>query len=130
MANRNNLDHWYKRIVEHKSPGQIRQEKKQSKVNQAIEQSQCLINAVWQRKVDQMTTGSVAQAYGLSQNQALRLLKKIASGKSGDARFVYVSDRRGVKISDGTIFTYSRMSIDGRYGSREHEPTHYVWFCS
>ena len=130
MAIRNNLDHWHKRIVEGKSPEQIRREKKQSEGSQTIEQSQRLTNDVWQRKVDQMTTGEVAQAYNLSQNQALRLLKKIANGKSGDARFVFDPDRQGVKVSDGTIFTYSRMSRDGSHGSGHNEPTHYIWFCS
>ncbi len=91
---------------------------------------QILLNAVWARKIDQMSTREVAEKYGLTQKEALRLLKKIASGQSGDARFIYDSDRQGVTVSDGTIFTYSQMSIDGKRGAKTKEPTHYIWFCS
>ena len=88
-----------------------------------------LCDAVWERKIDQMTTGEVASAFHLTQTQALRILKAIAGGQSGDQRFVYNSERQGVVISDGSVFTYSPMDVGGQ-ASRNLGPAHYVWFCS
>jgi hypothetical protein len=64
--------------------------------------------------------------------EALKFLKEVASGKSGDDRFSYDEERQGVVISDGSIFTYGPVDIGGgSYTDRSKQSVrHYIWFCS
>ncbi len=88
-----------------------------------------LIWAIWNGEIDQMSTREIAEKFRMSQPIALRFLKKVASGQSGDARFVYNQEREGVQIADGSIWTYSPMNIDGD-SAGGNGVKHYIWFCS
>lgn len=92
----------------------------------------CLIKDVYAGNVDQVSTDAIAVKYHLSHGQALRLLKHIVSGKvrRDDYPFEYVEDREGVKIANGSIFTFSPMDVDGQGSSSNGRPKHYIWFCS
>lgn len=85
---------------------------------------------IWNRKIDQMSTKEIADLYEMSQAKALRLLKDVASGKSGDNRFVYDEERQGVKIADGSIFTYGPVDKEGGSYTNRKSVKHYIWFCS
>jgi hypothetical protein len=89
-----------------------------------------LIEAVWNGEVDQINTRKVATMFDCSQNIALKLLKQIQSGQSGDARFVYDAERGGVSIKSGGIWSYSPMDADGNAMSMDGRPKHYIWFVS
>ncbi len=79
MANRNNLDHWHKRIVEGKSPQQIRQEKKLAPNVQAIlkaaENADDNLQDLIQTAIENM-----------DETQASRLLDKVHQVQSEDLR--------------------------------------------
>jgi hypothetical protein len=88
-----------------------------------------IATAVWNGEIDQMSTDEVAQQFEIQHVQALHILKKIAKGKCGYRQFEYDPARQGVKISDGSIFTYSPVDVDGK-GMSDKRPKHYIWFCS
>ena len=77
-----------------------------------------------------MSTKEIADKYEMSQAKALRFLKEIASGKSRDKRFIYDEERQGVIISDGSIFTYGPVDIEGGSYTDKKSVKHYIWFCS
>jgi hypothetical protein len=77
-----------------------------------------------------MSTREIADKFEMTQAQALRILKKVASGKSGDKRFVNDEERQGVKIVDGSVFTYGPVDIGGGSYTDGKSVKHYIWFCS
>lgn len=94
-----------------------------------------LVEDIWLGEVDQISTGEISKEYGLGHQVTLRILKKIASGNTKDTypysqyAFEYDAEREGVKISDGSVWTYSPMDINGD-SAGGNGPKHYVWFCS
>jgi len=97
----------------------------------AKEVKQAICDAVWTREIDQMNTREVAEQFDCSLVTARRILMSIYEGTSGDSRFQKSEDRGyGVLVHDGATFGFSEMSMDGSYGVRKGEPTHYVWFAS
>lgn len=91
---------------------------------------QSILDAVWMRKIDQVSTREIAEKYKCSLAKTRSILLSIANGTSGDKRFEYVPDREGVKVNDGSVFTYSPMDVDGEGVSNDGRPKHYIWFCS
>lgn len=93
---------------------------------------QAIADAVWQREIDQMTTREVADAYSCPLGTARQILMAIAMGTSGDTRFVVVADEGGVRVADGSVFSYSSIDIDVSLGqiSGDQRPKHYIWFAS
>jgi hypothetical protein len=67
----------------------------------AKEVKQAICDAVWDGAIDGWTTKEVAERFGCSAQVALKVLHRIASGTSGDERFMPHSAREGVAISDG-----------------------------
>lgn len=91
---------------------------------------QTILDAVWKREIDQMSTREVAEHFECSLVTARKVLLAIVNGTSGDSRFQPDTERgEGVLISDGSTFTYSPMDMDGS-GSSLRTPKHYIWFCS
>jgi hypothetical protein len=86
-------------------------------------------DAVWRGEIDQMKTAEIALAYGVPRYNMLRLLHKIVAGTSKDPRFVRDEEIGGVKVADGSTFTYGSLSLNGDYGT-ESGPRHFVWFCT
>lgn len=89
----------------------------------ATPQSQ-IAEAVWNGEIDGWNTRMVADHWGMTTDQALRILKRIVSGKDDSFPFEYDASYEGVTVADGRVFVWGEDGdyMEGR-GTRHH-----VWF--
>ncbi len=83
-----------------------------------------IAEAVWEGRIDGWNTRMVADEFSISVPKALRILKKICSGKNTSFPFIYLDDYTGVEVKDGTVFVWGENAdyLEGK-GTRHHN-----WF--
>jgi hypothetical protein len=83
-----------------------------------------IATAVWEGQIDGWTTRMVADAFGVTTNKALRILKNICKGRCDLHPFVHDEYYNGVKVADGRIFVWGENAdyLEG-HGRRHHN-----WF--
>lgn len=91
-----------------------------------------IMDAVWNREIDQMYTSDIAKKFGCSNKVVLRVLRNIISGKYPD-RFKessVVPYPNGALISDGSTFTWADSSNNGEVTQWAKNRQHIMWFCT
>lgn len=91
-----------------------------------------ILEAVWNREIDQIYTSEIAERFGCSNREALRILKGIISGKYPD-RFKessVVPYPDGALISDGSTFTWNNSQGYGEVTKWAKNRQHICWFCT
>ena len=66
--------------------------------------SEQIASAVWEGHIDGLQTRDVANRWGISTAQALKILKGIVEGKNKSFPFEYDEYFKGVRVKDGTCF--------------------------
>ena len=86
-----------------------------------------IAKAVWDGRIDGMSTREVAEMFGCTQRKALRALTAIISGECTEHPFEHSPSDEGVAIHDGRMFVRGNNGdfMEGKRGFN-----HYTWFLT
>jgi len=96
------------------------------KRNIPSEVQQKILDDIWLRKLDGMTTREVATAYGITLTAARKFLYSVVNGVSVDERFIVAGS--GVLVSDGALFTVGHQNLELNGAHTPDSLHHCVWF--
>ena len=83
-----------------------------------------IATAVWNGEIDGWNTRMVADHWGITTPEALRILKRITQGKDDSFPFEYDPEFEGVSINDGRMFVWGE---NAEHAEGRGTP-HHVWF--